>query len=226
MRIVPREAFVSEEMREFAYRNAPLPIGSGQTISQPLIVAHMAEALELAPHERVLEIGTGSGYAAAVLSRIAKDVFTVERHRELAETASERLKRLGYDNVHVRCGDGTRGWPEEAPFDAIVVAAGGPAIPHALLEQLRIGGRLVIPVGEELDSQQLIRAIRRGDDEFEYEDLGAVRFVPLIGEAGWPMEEESERPNSTQTDRQGSARSYPNSYGMPRSHFLRSKTPT
>ena len=129
MRTVPREAFVSKEIREFAYRNAPLPIGSGQTISQPLIVAHMAEALELAPSDRVLEIGTGSGYAAAVLSRIAKDVFTVERHRELAETATERLKRLGYDNVHVLWGDGTRGWPEEAPFDAIVVAAGSPGIP-------------------------------------------------------------------------------------------------
>ena len=194
MRTVPREAFVSKEICEFAYRNAPLPIGSGQTISQPLIVAHMAEALELAPSERVLEIGTGSGYAAAVLSRIAKEVFTVERHRELAETATERLKRLGYDNVHVLCGDGTRGWPEEAPFDAIVVAAGGPGIPPALLEQLRIGGRLVIPVGEEKDSQQLIRAIRRGDDEFEYEELGAVRFVPLIGEAGWQAEEEIKRP--------------------------------
>ncbi len=196
MRLVPREAFVSEEMREFAYRNTPLPIGSGQTISQPLIVAHMAEALELAPHERVLEIGTGSGYAAAVLSRIAKEVFTMERHRELAETASERLKQLGYGNVQVRCGDGTRGWPEEAPFDAIVVAAGGPGIPHALLEQLRIGGRLVMPVGDEQDSQQLIRAIRREDDEFEYEELGAVRFVPLIGEAGWREEEQSTRPNA------------------------------
>jgi protein-L-isoaspartate(D-aspartate) O-methyltransferase len=195
MRLVPREAFVSEEMREFAYRNVPLPISAGQTISQPLVVAHMAEALELAPHERVLEIGAGSGYAAAILSRIAKDVFTIERHRELAETASERLTQLGYGNVQVRCGDGTRGWPEEAPFDAIVVAAGGPGIPHALLEQLRIGGRLVMPVGEEQDSQQLIRAIRREDDEFEYEELGAVRFVPLIGEAGWQEEEQSKRPN-------------------------------
>ena len=194
MRTVPREAFVSEEMREFAYRNAPLPIGSGQTISQPLIVAHMAEALELAPDERVLEIGAGSGYAAAILSRIAKEVFTVERHRELADTATERLGRLGYDNVRVLCGDGTRGWPEEAPFDAIVVAAGSPGIPPALLEQLRIGGRLVIPVGEEKDSQRLIRAVRRGDDEFEYEELGAVRFVPLIGEAGWQAEEEIARP--------------------------------
>lgn len=195
MRIVPREAFVSEEMREFAYRNVPLPIGSGQTISQPLIVAHMAEALELSPHERVLEIGAGSGYAAAILSRIAKEVFTIERHRELAETARERLKRLGYENVQVRCGDGTRGWPEAAPFDAIVVAAGGPAIPPALLEQLRIGGRLVIPLGEDLESQQLIRAVRRGDDAFEYDELGAVRFVPLIGEAGWPEEAQSKKPN-------------------------------
>lgn len=195
MRIVPREAFVSEEMREFAYRNVPLPIGSGQTISQPLIVAHMAEALELSPHDRVLEIGAGSGYAAAVLSRIAKEVFTIERHRELAETARERLTRLGYGNVQVRCGDGTRGWPEAAPFDAIVVAAGGPTIPPALLEQLRVGGRLVIPLGEDLDSQQLIRAIRRGADVYEYDELGAVRFVPLIGEAGWPEEEQSKKPN-------------------------------
>lgn len=188
MKLVPREAFVSEEMREFAYRNAPLPIGSGQTISQPLIVAHMAEALELAPHERVLEIGAGSGYAAAVLSRIAKEVYTIERHRELADTARERLQRLGYDNIEVRCGDGTRGWPDKAPFDAIVVAAGGPKIPSALLQQLRIGGRLVIPVGEQQDAQQLVRAIRRGQDEYEYDELGAVRFVPLIGEAGWQEE--------------------------------------
>ncbi len=195
MRTVPREEFLSEEMQEFAYRNAPLPIGSGQTISQPLIVAHMAEALELEPRDRVLEIGAGSGYAAAVLSRIAKQVFTIERHRELADTASERLKRLGYANVQVRCGDGTRGWPEEAPFDAIVVAAGGPGIPKALLDQLCVGGRLVIPVGEVPDSQQLVRAIRRGDDEFEYEELGAVRFVPLIGEAGWEADLENQRPN-------------------------------
>jgi protein-L-isoaspartate(D-aspartate) O-methyltransferase len=194
MRTVPREVFVSEEMREFAYRNAPLPIGSGQTISQPFIVAHMAAALELSPNERVLEIGTGSGYAAAILSRIAKEVFTVERHRALAESATERLKQLGYDNVHVRCGDGTRGWPEKAPFDAIVVAAGGPGIPSPLLNQLCIGGRLVIPVGEDKDSQQLIRAIRRGEDEFEYEELGAVRFVPLIGEAGWQAEEKIKQP--------------------------------
>jgi protein-L-isoaspartate(D-aspartate) O-methyltransferase len=194
MREVPREAFVSEELREFAYRNAPLPIGSGQTISQPLIVAHMAEALELGPNDRVLEIGAGSGYAAAILSWIAKEVFTVERHRELAASATERLRRLGYRNVHVLVGDGTRGWPDEAPFDAIVVAAGSPGIPPALLEQLGIGGRLVIPVGESKDSQQLIRVVRRGKDKYEHEELGGVRFVPLIGEAGWQPEEEIQQP--------------------------------
>lgn len=189
MRDVPREEFVSEEMQEFAYRNTPLPIGSGQTISQPLIVAHMAEALELDREDRVLEVGTGSGYAAAVLSEIAAEVFTIERHRELADTATERLERLGYSNVHVRWGDGTRGWPEEAPFDAIVVAAGGPGIPQPLLDQLRVGGRLVIPVGQDVESQKLIRAIRRGENDYDYEELGAVRFVPLVGEAGWKSEE-------------------------------------
>ncbi len=187
MRTVPREAFVSEELREFAYRNAPLPIGQGQTISQPLIVAQMAEALELSPQDRVLEIGAGSGYAAAVLSRIAQQVVTIERHRELAEMANMRLKQLGYGNIRVICADGTQGCPEEAPFDAIVVAAGGPSIPPALLKQLRIGGRLVIPVGEK-ESQRLVCAVRRGNEQFEYEDLGAVRFVPLIGEAGWQPE--------------------------------------
>jgi protein-L-isoaspartate(D-aspartate) O-methyltransferase len=185
MRSVPREEFVSKKMRQFAYRNAPLPIGFGQTISQPLIVATMIEALELAPHERVLEIGTGSGYAAAVLSRIAKEVFTVERHRKLADASRKRLKRLGYDNVHVLHADGTRGWPKEAPFHAVIVAAGSPGVPSELLQQLDIGGRLVIPVGEKKDSQILIRVIRRRDDDFEYEEMGAVRFVPLIGETGW-----------------------------------------
>ncbi len=130
MKAVPREEFVSKELQEFAYRNAPLPIGAGQTISQPLIVAFMIQALELSPHERVLEIGAGSGYAAAVLSRIVKAVYAIERHGELAETARERLKRLGYDNVHILHGDGTLGWPEQAPFDAITVAAGGPGIPR------------------------------------------------------------------------------------------------
>jgi protein-L-isoaspartate(D-aspartate) O-methyltransferase len=194
MRTVPREEFVSPDLREFAYRNAPLPIGSGQTISQPLIVAFMTEALELSPGERVLEIGTGSGYAAAVLSRIAHEVFTVERHQELADTARQRLQRLGYDNVRVLHADGTRGWPAHAPYDAIVVAAGGPGVPSALLQQLGVGGRLVMPVGDEQESQRLIRVVRRGENDLEYEEMGAVRFVPLIGEAGWQEEEEIERP--------------------------------
>ncbi|HWA99007.1 MAG TPA: protein-L-isoaspartate(D-aspartate) O-methyltransferase [Pirellulales bacterium] len=196
MRRVPREEFVADELREFAYRNAPLPIGQGQTISQPLVVAHMAEALELEPGDRVLEVGTGSGYAAAVLSLLAGEVFTIERHQALAESANQRLKQLGYGNVRVRFGDGTRGWPEEAPFDAIVVAAGGPSVPAPLLAQLSIGGRLVIPVGER-ESQQLVRAIRRGTDEYEYEELGGVRFVPLIGEAGWRDEMQAWAPRAT-----------------------------
>jgi protein-L-isoaspartate(D-aspartate) O-methyltransferase len=191
MRDVPREQFVSEELREFAYRNAPLPIGSGQTISQPYIVALMTEALELAPGERVLEIGTGSGYAAAILSRIAKEVYTVERLGDLAKSARSTLKRLGYNNVYVLHADGTRGWPEQAPFDAIVVAAGGPQVPPALLQQLRIGGRLVIPVGAEPHEQQLLRVVRRGKDDFETKDLGGVLFVPLIGEAGWRSDDDA-----------------------------------
>ena len=188
MRMVPREEFVSEETREFAYRNVPLPISSGQTISQPYIVAVMAEALELEPEDRVLEIGAGSGYAAAVLSRIAAEVYTVERHQELAKSAEKRLKNLQYRNVHVLHADGTRGWPEHAPFDAIVVAAGSPGVPAPLLQQLRIGGRLVIPVGKQLETQKLIRVIRRDEDDYEYEEMEAVRFVPLIGEAGWQEE--------------------------------------
>jgi protein-L-isoaspartate(D-aspartate) O-methyltransferase len=186
MRAVPREEFVADDAREFAYRNAPLPIGCGQTISQPLIVANMAEALELALQDRVLEVGAGSGYAAAVLSQLAQQVFTIERHRELADTAALRLARLGYRNVHVRCGDGSRGWPEEAPFEAIVVAAASPRVPPDLLAQLGLGGRLVIPVGEEQGAQQLMRVIRRGEKDFQNEDLGGVRFVPLIAEGEGP----------------------------------------
>ncbi|MGD9855627.1 MAG: protein-L-isoaspartate(D-aspartate) O-methyltransferase [Planctomycetaceae bacterium] len=189
MRTVPREEFVPEELREFAYRNTPLPIAAGQTISQPLVVAHMAEALRLKPSDRVLEVGAGSGYAAAVLSRIAREIDTIERHPELAQTAAERLLQVGYHNVHVMCGDGTLGWPEHAPYDAILVSAGGPRVPPALLQQLSIGGRLVIPVGAEKDTQELIRVTRRGEDDFQREDLGPVRFVPLIGAAGWEADE-------------------------------------
>lgn len=189
MREIPREEFVNDPMREFAYRDAPLPIGRGQTISQPFVVALMIQALELSPDARVLEIGTGSGYSAAVLARIAKAVFTVERIRDLADMARIRLAQLGYNNIEVLRGDGTLGWPDEAPFDAIVVTAGGPRIPPALIQQLRIGGRLVIPVGEDRNDQQLIRVVRTGQDDFETEDLGGVLFVPLIGEDGWQEED-------------------------------------
>jgi protein-L-isoaspartate(D-aspartate) O-methyltransferase len=192
MRRVPREKFVQEGFEEFAYEDSPLPISGGQTISQPFIVAHMIEAAELEPADKVLEVGTGSGYAAAVMSHVAARVFTIERHAALAEQATRLLVSLGYGNVQVRAGDGTKGWPEEAPFDAILIAAGGPVVPPALKEQLDIGGRLVIPVGKELQSQRLIRVTRVTATRFEEEDLGGVRFVPLIGEQGWP--EEGTRP--------------------------------
>jgi protein-L-isoaspartate(D-aspartate) O-methyltransferase len=185
MATVPREAFVSKSLAEFAYEDAPLPIAEGQTISQPFIVAHMIESAEVLPGTRVLEIGTGSGYAAAVLSRIAAAVFTVERHEDLARSAERRLADLEYDNVHVLRGDGTLGWREHAPYDAIIVSAGGPSIPKPLLEQLGVGGRLVIPVGVTPRLQRLLRVTRVSADEFEEEDLGAVQFVPLIGTEGW-----------------------------------------
>ena len=188
MRAVPREAFVSEELAEFAYQDSPLPILEGQTISQPYMVALMADALELGPDDRVLDVGTGSGYAAAILSRIVSEVYTVERHGSLAESARRRLASLGYDNVRVLHGDGSRGWPEHAPYDAIAVAAGGPEVPRPLLEQLAIGGRLVLPVGPTPRLQELIRVVRRSDDEYARQNLGGVRFVPLIGEAGWKEE--------------------------------------
>ena len=145
MRRVPREAFVEPGFEEFAYEDGPLPIGEGQTISQPYIVALMIEAAEVKPGDRVLEVGAGSGYAAAVMSQIADSVYAIERHPSLGEAARERFRKLGYDNIELRIGDGTQGWPEAAPFDAILVAAGGPEVPQALKEQLAIGGRLVIP---------------------------------------------------------------------------------
>lgn len=185
-RAVPREAFVPAELLEFAHEDAPLPIGAGQTLSQPYIVALAVQALGLAGGERVLEIGTGSGYAAAVLGRIAGEVFTVERVAELADGARARLARLGCTNVEVRHGDGTLGWPEHAPYDAIVVAAGGPEVPPALLAQLAPGGRLVMPLGSDESAQELVKVTRGAGDEPTIEQLGAVRFVPLIGEQGWP----------------------------------------
>ncbi|HYC73989.1 protein-L-isoaspartate(D-aspartate) O-methyltransferase [Brevundimonas sp.] len=186
MREVPREAFVPEGLQEFAYDDAPLPIEAGQTISQPYIVGLMIEAAGIRPGDRVLEIGAGSGYAAAVMSRIAARVFAIERHEALTDLARSRLQRLGYDNVELRTGDGTRGWPEAGPFDAILAAAGGPGVPQALKDQLDLGGRLVMPVGPTQDDQRLVRITRVSASRFDEDDLGAVRFVPLIGEQGWP----------------------------------------
>jgi len=188
MRAVRREGYVPSYLGEFAYEDTPLPIEEEQTISQPYIVAFMVEALGLEPTDRVLEIGTGSGYAAAVLAEIAAEVYTIERHARLASTAAERLARDGYAHVQVRCGDGTLGWPEAAPFDAIVVAAGGPEVPESLREQLAVGGRLVIPVGEVVGLQKLVRVTRLAADRYRTEDLADVRFVPLVGAQGWREE--------------------------------------
>jgi len=185
---VPREEFVPADLVEFAYSDAPLPIAASQTISQPYIVALMTAALELKTEERVLEVGTGSGYAAAVLAEITKEVYTIERHKILADTARGKLEELGYNNIWVLYGDGTLGWPEHAPYDAIVVAAGGPEVPENLKQQLAIGGRLVIPVGSSLRTQKLLRVRRISEHEYQEEDLGSVRFVPLIGAAGWQDE--------------------------------------
>ena len=191
MRRVPRERFLPEGQADFAYDDSPLPIGQGQTISQPYIVAFMADALELTGGEKVLEIGTGSGYAAAVLAEIAAEVYTVERFEGLADMAREVLESIGYRNVHVVHGDGTLGYPEQAPYDAIVVTAGAPDVPASLRQQLKIGGRLVIPVGKNHSYQQLLRITRTGDDSYEREQMLPVRFVPLVGEEGWSSENES-----------------------------------
>lgn len=182
---VPREAFVDKQQRAFAYRDTPLPIADGQTISQPYIVALTAQALHLEGWERVLEVGTGSGYAAAILSHLARRVFTVERHAQLAELARTRLAALSLDNVRVECADGTLGWPEHAPFDAIAVAASAPSVPPALRAQLRVGGRLVIPVGSP-GQENLLRVTRHSETKFNEEVLCPVSFVPLIGKQGWP----------------------------------------
>lgn len=187
---VPREEFVPTELVEFAYRDSPLPIAASQTISQPYIVALMTAALQLKPRDRVLEVGTGSGYAAAVLAELASAVYTVERHKILVDTARKRLAELDYRNIEILHGDGSLGWPEHAPYDAIVVAAGGPDVPDALKAQLAVGGRLVIPVGATLQTQKLLRVVRIGEEEYREEHLGDVRFVPLIGAAGWEDEAE------------------------------------
>ena len=182
---VPREEFVDVSLRQHAYDDSPLPIGHGATISQPYVVAITVEALALSGGERVLEIGTGSGYAAAILACIASEVHGVERIAELAHSAAARLSRLGIDNVHVHHGDGSLGWRKAAPYDAIAVGAGAPKPPPALLEQLVIGGRLVLPTGD-VNGQHLVRIVRRDETRYDEQDLGEVRFVPLVGEQGWP----------------------------------------
>jgi protein-L-isoaspartate(D-aspartate) O-methyltransferase len=186
MASVPRERFVPPGEVFRAYDDSALPIGESQTVSQPYVVALMLEAIAPLSTHRVLEIGTGSGYATAVLAEIVAEVYTVERLASLAAAARARLAELAYRNVHVLEGDGTLGWPEHAPYDGIVVTAGGPDVPPPLLPQLREGAHLVIPVGPTLRTQELIRVTRRGADEYARESLGPVAFVPLIGEAGWP----------------------------------------
>jgi len=184
-RAVPREAFVPADQRSQAYGDHPLPIGAGQTISQPYIVAMMIEAAAIGPEDKVLEIGAGSGYAAAVISRVARQVIAIERHSELAEAAALRLARLGYHNVRIVEGDGTRGWPAEAPFDAILAAASGSHVPQALVDQLAPGGRIVMPLGDPGAVQTLVRVTKAADGRLRQSELGQVRFVPLIGEEGW-----------------------------------------
>lgn len=186
MRAVPREHFVPADLRQRAFDDRPLPIGNAQTISQPYIVALMAQALQLQGDEHVLEIGTGSGYGAAVLARLCRHVDTVERISDLADRARQQLADLGVTNVDVHGGDGTLGWPAAAPFDAIVVTAGGPSVPPALQAQLAPGGRLVMPVGAQHGGQDLLRLTRSGGDDFRTESLCGVAFVPLLGAQGWP----------------------------------------
>lgn len=189
MEQVPRELFVPEGIRHRAYEDSALPIACGQTISQPYVVGRMCDSLRLPDDAHVLEIGTGSGYAAAVLAQIAATVDTVERHAELAEEAKERLERLGVENVRVHIGDGTLGWPEHAPYDAILVSAGAPDVPATLTDQLAIGGTLVLPVGPSPHDQSLLRVHRRDAETLKQTRLGGVRFVPLVGRQGWSAED-------------------------------------
>jgi len=184
MLIVPRHKYVVEDKQAYAYDDTPLQIEAGQTISQPYIVALMAQALELQVSDHVLEIGTGSGYSAAVISQMVAYIVTIERHDILAHFAKERFVSQGFENIDVCVGDGTLGWPEKAPFNAILVTAGGPVIPDTLINQLAIGGRLVIPVGDK-GEQKLTRVRKTAFNELIEENLGPVRFVPLIGTKGW-----------------------------------------
>jgi len=180
---VPRDAFVAAEDAPNAYGDSPLPIGAGQTISQPYIVAAMLEQLELRPQDRVLEVGTGTGYEAAILGELTAEVWTIERQPELAETARSILQRLGYANVHVVQGDGSRGLPDQAPFDKILVAAAAPRIPEMLIEQLADGGKMIVPVGTRQEQQ--LQLIRKTGDQVTVTPRDLCRFVPLVGEQGW-----------------------------------------
>jgi protein-L-isoaspartate(D-aspartate) O-methyltransferase len=184
-RKVPREKFVSEEHAHLAYGDHPLPIEAGQTISQPYIVALMIEAAGVEPGDKVLEVGSGSGYAAAVISRIAAQVIGIERQHDLVEVARERLRRLCYDNITIIEGDGTRGYPDEAPFSAILAAASGSHVPQALIDQLAPGGCIVMPIGDPGWIQHLVKVTKAEDGSLVQSDLGGVRFVPLIGDEGW-----------------------------------------
>ena len=185
-RAVPREAFVGANYAHLAYGDHPLPIDAGQTISQPYIVALMIEAAQIGPGDSVLEVGAGSGYAAAVMSRIAAQVVGIERQSDLVSITAERLRRLGFDNVRIVEGDGTRGWARGAPYDAILAAASGSHVPDSLVGQLKTGGRLVMPIGDPGGPQHLVRIVKQADRSLARSNLGAVRFVPLIGEEGWP----------------------------------------
>ncbi len=186
MREVPRHFFVPDALKAQAYKDNALPIAANQTISQPFIVARMTELLELNPQSKILEIGAGSGYQTAVLARLARMIYAIERVPQLAAQAEERLEKLGIINVNLQCADGTNGWKNHAPYDGILVAAGSPAMPEPLLNQLKIGGRLVIPIGQDQKSQNLIR-VTRAPNGFQTEDFGKCAFVPLIGEHGWQI---------------------------------------
>jgi len=184
-RAVPREDFVSGDYADYAYQDSPLPIESGQTISQPYIVALTIYAARIGEGAKVLEVGAGSGYAAAVIGQLAEEGIAVERHHELVDLARQRMRRLGYANVKIVEGDGTLGWPEEAPFDAIVAAASGSHVPKSWIAQLKPGGRIVMPIGEPHGIQSLIKITKQDDGTLKHEDLGGVRFVPLIGAEGF-----------------------------------------
>ncbi|WP_028969401.1 protein-L-isoaspartate(D-aspartate) O-methyltransferase [Sphingomonas sp. URHD0057] len=182
---VPREEFVSPDYAHLAYGDHPLPIEAGQTISQPYVVALMIQAAAIKGGDQVLEVGAGSGYAAAVISRIAGQVIAIERQHDLIELARQRLERLGYDNVEIVEGDGTKGCPDRAPFDAILAAASGSHVPRALVGQLAPNGRIVMPIGDSGWVQELVKVTKKDDGILRQENLGGVRFVPLIGEEGW-----------------------------------------